>query len=140
MAHIYNVPGEGGESMEACCENAGPQMEGKFIKSVVELVVEALNVGWMDRRLVQPLLEKALSEKMDKRYQGSGLIQQYEAYVLETAGERIMKELDVPDDVKINHSHATHAKFADIVDWIKENYSRGKMPPIEDKPSEKGTK
>lgn len=139
MAHIYNVPGEGGESMEACCENAGPQMEGKFVRAVVELVVEALDVGWQDRRLVQPLLVKALSEKMDYRYQGSGLIQQYEAYVLELAGERLKKELDVPEDVKINHDHATHAKFADIIDWIKENYSRGKLPPIEVKPGEEGT-
>ena len=140
-AHIYNVPGEGGEMMmgECCSEMPNQDMERKFIKATVELVIEALDIAWQDRRIAQSLLEKAISEKMDRRYKSSGLLQQYEAYVLELAGERVKKELDVPEEVKINHSHATHAKYADVVDWIKENYSRGKLPPIEVKPGEEGT-
>ncbi len=134
-AHIYNVPGEQGEMMIGeSMENAGAEMEKKFINAVVELVVDALNVGWGDRRVVQPLLVKILDEKMNRRWKSSGLLQQYEAYVLELAGDRIKKELDVPENVKINHGHATHAKFADIVDYIKDRY----INPVEitEKPPE----
>ena len=117
---IYNVPGEnGGMQGEMCCENAAPDMEKKFVDAVVELVVEALDVGWNDRRVVYPLLKKSLSEPMDRRWKSSGLLQQYEAYVLELAGKRLQNELEIPEDVKINHNHATHAKFADWVDYLK---------------------
>lgn len=119
---VYNIPGEE-QGMEMCCESAGPQAaELKFIKATVEAVVEALNIGYRDRRIVQSLLERALSEKMDRRYKSSGLLQQYEAYVLDLATERLRKELEIPEEIKINHSHATHAKLADIVDYLKQNY------------------
>ena len=117
---IYNVPGENGERMgEMSAESAGPQMEKKFINAVIDLVVDAIDVGWNDRRVVAPLLRKILTEPMDRRWKSSGLLQQYEAYVLELAGERIKKDLEIPEEVKINHSHATHAKFADITDYLK---------------------
>jgi hypothetical protein len=119
--NIYNVPGSQGEQMEGNTINESRQndVEKKFVTATVELVIEALDIGWNDRRIVQSLLTKALSEPMDKRYREEGLLQQFEAYVLELSGERIKKELEVPAEVKINHSHATHAKYADIVDYLK---------------------
>jgi hypothetical protein len=70
MNTIYNVPGEndGIESEQCMNESAGPQMEKKFINEVINLVVEALEVGYRDRRLVEPLLRKALADPMDTNY------------------------------------------------------------------------
>ena len=123
---VYNIPGEE-QNMGMCCESAGPQAEGKFIRATVEAVVEALDIGWKDRRIVQSLLEKALENKLDCRYKESGLLQQYEAYVLETAAGRLRERFDIPKDVKVNHNHATHAKYADIVDWIDAHYSQSEL-------------
>ena len=80
--------------------------------------MEALEVNHMDRRLVEPLLRKRLDDKLNYRYKREGLLQQYEAYVLELAGERLRKELGIPEEIKINHSHATHAKYADWVEYL----------------------
>ena len=117
---IYSVPGSQGEQSESMGnESRQNDVEKKFVTATVELVIEALDVGWRDRRMFQSLLENALNDKMDRRWKEEGLLQQYEAYVLELAGERIKKDLEVPKEVKINHSHATHAKYADIVDYLK---------------------
>ncbi len=118
MAHIYNIPGSQGEIMGECA-NVGPNMEQKFVRSIVELVIKALAVGHEDSRIVRPLLNKALSNELNRKWEGEGLIQQYEAYVLELASAEIKNELNIPEEVKVNHSHATHAKLADIVDYIK---------------------
>jgi len=117
---IYNIPGSQGEMMEGNCEdNPGHDMEKKFVKATTYEILEALEVNYNDRRLVEPLLRKQLDNKLNIRWKREGLLQQYESYVLELAGERIKKELGIPDDVKINHSHATHAKYADWVDYLK---------------------
>ena len=118
---IYNVPGSQGEQMmgETMCENRSHDMEKKFIEATTYHVVEALDVGHRERRIVEPLLKKQLDDKLNYRYKREGLLQQYEAYVLELAGERIRKELGIPEGISINHGHATHAKYADWVDYLK---------------------
>ena len=137
MGEIYNIPGSEGEMNMGMSESAGPQMEKKFISATVEAVIEVLNIGWQDRRIVQALLVNSLSEKMDRRYKGEGLLQQYEAYVLELASARLKNDMDVPKEIKVNHSHATHAKLADIIDYLKDNYVPVKSEAIPK--SEKGT-
>lgn len=120
MEKIYQIPGEEGEMSMGCCnESPSNDVEKKFVRSTAEIVIEALNIGWNDRRIVQSLLEKALSEKMDVHYKNEGLLQQFEAYVLEKSASRIREELNVPKEIKVNHGHALHAKFADIVDYVK---------------------
>lgn len=118
---IYNVPGSEGESMEGCCmnESAADDIENQFVRATTHEVLEAFEVNHSDRRLVEPLLRKQLDDKLNHRWKREGLLQQYEAYVLEKAGEIIKKELGIPDEVKINHGHATHAKYADWADYLK---------------------
>ena len=116
---IYSVPGSQSELFGECCENAGPRMEEKFIEATTYYVMEALDVSHRERRLVEPLLKRELNEKLNYRYKRDGLLQQFESYVLETAGERLRRELEIPEDIPINHNHATHAKYADWVDYLK---------------------
>ena len=106
--------------MSGCCENSAPRIEQEFVNEVCELVIEALNVNYNERRLVKPLLVKSISEKVNNSYKELGLLQQFEAYILETAIERLKKEFNLISE--INHSHATHAKFADIVKELKTNW------------------
>jgi len=121
MNTIYNVPGGQGEMNSEQCLNEARQnnIEKKFVTATVELVINVLDIGHKDRRMFQSLLENAIANQMNTRYKNEGLLQQYEAYVLELAGERITNELDIPKEVKINHKHATHAKYADIADYLK---------------------
>lgn len=101
-------------------ETRSADMEKKFINSVCDMVIEALSVGWNDRRIVKALLEKIFYDKINNRGRNNpGLLQQYEAYAFNLASERIITELELPEGVKVNHGFATHAKFADIVDAIK---------------------
>ena len=125
---IYNIPGTSlgfpgtqGEIMGECCENESRShdIEKKFVEATTHHVVEALDINYNDRRIVTPLLKKQLDDKLNSRWKQQGLLQQYEAYVLETAGERLRKELGIPEDIPVNHSHATHAKYADWVDYLK---------------------
>ena len=106
--------------MSGCCENSAPRIEQEFVNEVCELVIEALNVNYNERRLVKPLLVKSISEKINNSYKELGLLQQFEAYILETSIERLKKEFNLISE--INHSHATHAKFADIVKELKANW------------------
>jgi hypothetical protein len=117
---IYNTPGSQGEMMEGNTinESNGLDMEKKFIDATVHHVIDALDVGYNDRRIVSPLLKKQLDNKLNHRYKGEGLLQQYGAYVLELAMESVLKNLDIPEDVKINHDHAGHAKLWDIRDYL----------------------
>ena len=105
--------------MSGCCENSAPRIEQEFVNEVCELVIEALNVNYNERRLVKPLLVKSISEKINNSYKELGLLQQFEAYILETSIERLKKEFNLISE--INHSNATHAKFADIVKELKAN-------------------
>ena len=61
---------------------------------------------------------------MDNRWKDPGFLQQYGAYVLEEAGNRFYYELGIPKEVKINHEHAEHAKYADVVSYILKNWQK----------------
>lgn len=106
--------------MSGCCENSAPRIEQEFVNEVCELVIEALNVNYNERRLIKPLLAKSIGEKINNHWKEPGLLQQFEAYVLETAIERVKKEFNLISEV--NHGHATHAKFADIIKELKTNW------------------
>lgn len=106
--------------MSGCCENSAPRIEQDFVNEICELVIEALNVNYNERRLVKPLLVNSITEKVNNNYKKLGLLQQFEAYVLETSIERLKKEFNLISE--INHGHATHAKFADIVKELKANW------------------
>lgn len=110
---------------QGCCINESPQndMENKFISAVCEIVCDAIAVNYSDKRIVLPLLKNVIKEKLDNNYpkDNLGLLQQYQKYILDKSSESIIKELNL-GDVKVNHGHATHAKFNDIIQKIKEFY------------------
>jgi hypothetical protein len=103
--------------MNIPCENKSNRIEDDFVNEVCEMVIEALNVNYNERRLVKPLLHKAIVEKLNRNYKKEGLLQQFEAYVLDTASKRLIDTFSLASVV--NHEHACHAKFADIVKEIE---------------------
>lgn len=125
MVTIYNS-----DHASECCANEVRQddMEKRFIEEIVNSVLEAMDVSHRERRITGGLLTTILSDKLNSRYQNEGLLQQYECYVLDKSSKRLCQELNIPEDVKVNHSHATHAKFADIAKFLKEKIESLKLP------------
>ena len=103
--------------MSISCENSSRRIEDDFVNEVCEMVIESLNVNYNESRIVKPLLQKAIGDKLNKNYKKEGLLQQFEAYVLDTAIKRLIDTFSLSSSV--NHEHACHAKFADIVDELK---------------------
>jgi hypothetical protein len=102
-------------------ENNADDIEYKFVQKLCSKICDILSITYHDRRIVESLLENTLGETLNNHVHNEGLLYQYQAYVLDKASERIINELDL-GNVKVNHSYATHAKLADIVDKIKELY------------------
>ena len=123
---VYNIPGSDDSQMDACCipEGPGKDSEKRFIEATAELVCEILQIGYNDKRIVQSLLIKGLSEKMDNRWKDPGFLQQYGASKLDEAALRFYSMLDIPKEVKVNHEHADHAKYTDIVSYILKNWEK----------------
>ena len=109
MNTIYGGEPEG----QPMSESLGDRMEDKFIDEICNLFCNVLNVNYNERRNTTSLLRYAIKEKLNNRGNNLGLLQQYEQYILDTSSKRIVEEFGLLSDV--NHSHATHAKFADIV-------------------------
>jgi hypothetical protein len=126
MRKIYSIPGqsESGDMAipDGNCESVGRDMEAKFIEALVEILCDTLSVNWNDRRIIASLLKNNLKDKLDNRWKEEGLLQQYAASQLDEAADRFYYELEIPKEIKVNHEHAPHAKYADIVEWIKKNY------------------
>lgn len=99
--------------MSISCENKSNRIEDDFVNEVCDIVIDALDINYNDRRLVKPLLQRAIGEKLNMNYKKGGLLQQFEAYVLDTASKRLIDTFSLSSTV--NHEHACHAKFADIV-------------------------
>jgi hypothetical protein len=123
MGKIYNIKGQGEDDMSPGCEIKQNDYEQKFVIATAELVMDLLNIGYNEKRIVLPLLVNGMKEKMNNRWKDPGFLQQYAASQLDEAAGRFYYELGVPKEVIVNHEHAPHAKYADIVDWIKKNYS-----------------
>jgi len=124
MGKIYRIKGAGGEPEgDCCCESPQNDYEQRFVIATAELVMDLLSIGYNERRIVLPLLVNGMKDKMNNRWKDPGFLQQYGASQLDEAAARFYYELGVPKEVIVNHEHAPHAKYADIVDWIKKNYS-----------------
>lgn len=108
--------------MSNLCENKVNRIEDDFVNEVCEIVIEALNVNYTERRLIKPLLQKAIGDKLNCNYKNKGLLQQYEAYVLDTSIKRLVDTFSLSS--KVNHEYACHAKFADIVDELKDKFAK----------------
>jgi len=126
MGKIYQIPGVDEPCGDLGCssESRGDDYEAKFISATAELVMDLLNINWNERRILHALLVNGLKDQMNNRWKKPGLLQQYGAAQLDEAAGRFYYELGVPKEVKVNHEHAQHAKYADIVDWLKKNYEK----------------
>jgi hypothetical protein len=100
------------------CESSQPDIEDNFINEIVELVMKVLSIR--EERIVRSLLKNQLKNDISNYYPELGLLQQYEKYVLDKSSESLISELNLKSGV--NHKHATHAKFSDIIDEIKRLY------------------
>ena len=116
---VYDINSGNATCGQNVCEAHRRDIEQEIVKEVCACVADALGVPYPERRIVLPLLERAIGEKINNNT-GPGLLQQYQAYVLDKSSERLVKELEL-GNVKVNHGHATHAKFADIIEAIKNN-------------------
>ena len=106
-------------------ESSSNDIESKFIDEVCDFVIESLEISYNERRIVKPLLKKSISTKLNNRWgrDGIGLLQQYESYILDTVSERMIDDLDLPKETKVNHDNITRSKFNDIIKAIKIKYS-----------------
>jgi hypothetical protein len=130
---IYSIPGSRNDMAECGCEIKQNDIEDKFVSSVAELMCEVLNINWNERRIVKSLFINGISNTInDRNDDHPGLLQQYEAYILEKASERLRRDLGIPADVKINHNYATHAKYDALSKWIKNNWKGVTPEPKED--------
>jgi len=110
-------------------ESMGNDIEAKFINEMCNMIINTLDINYNDRRIFWALFKGVFNDKLDNRGKNNpGLLQQYEAYVLDKSSERIIGFLEL-GDVKVNHSHATHAKFADIIKAIEDKFAE---PVIEE--------
>lgn len=125
--HIYSIPDSNElRSETVMAEKSEPSVEYKFVNKVAELVCEVMDISWNDRRIVTSLLVNGLKDSIDARLrQGqAGLLQQYLAHELETISKQVKRSLLIPEEIKVNHEHATHAMFGDIIEYIQKNYVR----------------
>ena len=102
-------------------EVAGKNIEEDFINELSDFLLEIFNIRYTDKKIVKNLMKYALQDKLGKYGRDGRLLQQYHAYYLDEA-RSYFDELYVPKDIKVNHGYAPHAKFADVIGWIKDNY------------------
>ena len=103
-------------------ENKSNDLENKFIDELIEKLIDVLSINYKDRTVVKSLFRTSLSSFLNSRSSKNlGLLQQYENAVLEKAIKRLKTELNVPEDIGVNFDYATHAKYRDFIDYIKNN-------------------
>lgn len=126
MNKIYRN-GDEIQSIGNTIENNELRVEEMFVNSICELIIETFDVNYNEQRIVRPLLKRLVSQKLNNVYPKDelGLLQQYEQYILDKASKRLIVELDL-GLVKVNHDSQTHAKFASIIDRIKDLYAKKK--------------
>lgn len=119
---IYSL--EKNQMTMSCEKNSQHCIEQDFVNEICELVIDALNVNYIEQRLVKPLLIKAIGEKINNRWKEPGLLQQFESYILDLSISELQNEFNLTS--KVNHEHATHAKFVDIVKELSDKFLSGK--------------
>lgn len=114
------------DGMSCINESQNIDIEKKFTSSLAEFLCDKLQIPHMERRITQTLFFDILSQELNDR-QKPGLLQQYRAYILDKAAERLIETFDLGENIKIDHDNALHAKYATIAKTIKENIV-GKAP------------
>ena len=136
MRDVYIIPGVRSKTLG---ELGGTVQEARqvnipkiIVENVADLICAVLNVSHDDKRIVRPLLEQVLSKELnhrgsvisqdDKRsYEDMpGWLQQFEDYIIETAAKRMYTDLSIPEEIRPNHEYGTHAKYANIIVYLRE--------------------
>jgi len=112
-----------GIEMSTGCENSSHDVKSKFLNSIVDLVSKALDINHNEQRNFKTLLTKVLKKDVNS-HSDVGLLQQYEAYILELAIQRFHDTLKIPKDIGVNHGNANHAKYSDLVKYIESNFQK----------------
>lgn len=112
---------------ESISESSGNEIENRFVDEICDLVIESLSINYNERRIVKPLLRNSITNKLNNRWGNNGrsvgLLQQYEKYILDTATQRLIDDLELGEEVKVNHDYHTSSKLSDIIKSIKVKYS-----------------
>ena len=115
---IYQTEEQRTNSM---CESSDDCVEEKFVRETCSIVVDAIGVYWTDKPMVNNLLHNAISDKLNNHYKVFGLLQQYEAHILDRVSRDLIKTFGLTS--KVNHNYATHAKFSDIVNELEKKFN-----------------
>ncbi|SMO87059.1 hypothetical protein [Gracilimonas mengyeensis] len=113
-------------------ESAGDRIKEKFVEAIVEMVTEALDVNYRERRNFQALLKNLIKDKITDRSikdRPGGLLEQYLHNEMRKTLPKFKDTFGLNDEVDIVESHASHAKMNKVVEAIKEKYD-GKQKAV----------
>ena len=113
---------DGSEAIQSENESAYRNIEDNFVNEVVRQLMDVLKITAHDSRIVRPLLKETIGKNINSPYKNKGLLQQYGMYILDKAAERFHNTLDIPENIKVDHNYADHAKYASIVEYIDKNF------------------
>ena len=101
-----------------------------FAKDLAEELVHVLNIDYNNQSLIKNMFEAHFYAIFSKRFEHEdpnscggrpygNFLGKYMREQFEILGTETKKRLKLPDSLKIDHSHAVHAKFATIVEYLK---------------------
>jgi hypothetical protein len=105
----YNPTAE--KDCEAGCESVRENLEGNFLRQIVEDVAHVLKINYSDRTVFKNVLASALEEVIDYE------LSKYLAKNLEIISGEINRKFDI--DKSVCYNYAVHAMLSDHFEEIK---------------------
>lgn len=99
----------------------------EFIKILLNNIIEALNIPWNERRIVKPLLEKAIGNLIDE------LLDDYLNYWVENYGDQIKRVFNLDKSIQPDYRYAPHARLIPVLDAVMKKYKADKCKCAERK-------
>jgi len=113
------------DTNEASCVDAAEEL----CIGIAREVTAALDVGWPAAATVTALIKTHLDDHLSRRK--GCMLECYLEHQLEILATELRKRFKLPNTVKVNHNHAMHAKFVDIVKAVKEKQAQANVKPGE---------
>jgi len=117
MSHIYPTDEDADSPEKDCNEISAEDYGSKFLNVVADSIVEKLNIAWNDRRICTELLKSCLKKEL---LSSKGLLEQYLHSQLDILAKSVRYCIGVDQNIKVNYSYATHAKFDSILKSFKD--------------------
>jgi hypothetical protein len=109
------------ERQESAAIETNPvNVEERFARIVAAEVAGALKVNYGDRDIVVKLLTTDLERLFDRN--SGGLLEQYLHTQLDRIADTFKRRFDLDEKIKPNYNYATHAKFENIIEAIKDKF------------------